>query len=64
MAESNETAAGLEQISAIYDKFITKDFCHNLIERYDILGRRIYRLRGAWCNFKTLNPNPSSKPAS
>lgn len=50
MAEVNETMVGLAHARDIYNIEIT--LCNQLIEKYEILGRRTYRLSEAWDNFK------------
>ena len=64
MAECNETCVSLEQCKDIYDVD-----CGNLVELYEIAGKRIYRLAEAWTNMKaryTKHSTPPSgiKPAS
>lgn len=64
MAECNETCVSLEQCQDIYDVD-----CGDLVELYEIAGKRIYRLAEAWTNMKaryTKHSTPPSgiKPAS
>ena len=50
MAEINETIVGLAHSRDIYQ--IDKTLCDELMNRYDILGRRTYRLSESWDNFR------------
>ena len=49
MAEINETIVSLEQVKDIYN--IETVLCLNLIERYDVIVRRVFKLREAWNQF-------------
>jgi four helix bundle protein len=49
MAEVNETIVSLEQTKDIYH--VEPDLCKNLIERYGVLSKRIYKLASVWTNF-------------
>ena len=51
MAESNETGVGLSQSKDIYEQNVNVEICENLIGEYDIIGKQLYRLRGAWNKF-------------
>jgi four helix bundle protein len=64
MAECNETSVGLKQCKDIYGIE-----CDDLINIYEIAGRRIYRLAEVWTNIKARyshHPLPPSgiNPAS
>jgi len=49
MSESNETIVSICHGRDIYK--IDKILCDELVERYDVLGRRIYRLSESWDKF-------------
>jgi four helix bundle protein len=51
MAEANGTSVGLCQCRDIYFKYIDIDLCGKLIERYDIVGKQLYRLEESWNKF-------------
>lgn len=51
LAECNETIVGLEQCKDFYSKDINCNLCSDLIKRYDILARQIYKLAKSWENF-------------
>ena len=46
MAEINETIVSLEQVKDIYS--IESELCQKLISKYDIIAKRVFRLREAW----------------
>lgn len=48
--ESNETIVGLEQCKDLYG--ITPARCDDLIRKYDITSRQLFKLAEAWDNFK------------
>lgn len=50
MAEVNETIVSLEQVRDLYR--IESELCQELINKYDVLARRLYRLSEAWEDFK------------
>lgn len=50
MAETNETIVSLSHSLDLYLK--QDNLCQELIERYDIVGRRIYCLAESWRKFK------------
>jgi len=53
MAEANETCVGIEQSKDLYlsrEKDI--QLCRQLIDKYDKIGRQLYKLNQAWQNFK------------
>ena len=62
IAEANETMVGIEQIKDIYK--IQVELCIKLIDRYDKIGRQLYKLGAAWTNFKRNRPPLSPKRAS
>lgn len=49
MAEINETIVSLEQVKDIYN--IEVEFCAKLIQNYDVIARRVYKLAEAWTLF-------------
>ncbi len=49
MAESNETVVGVEMCKDIYD--VDTELCEQLIDKYDKIGRQLYRLSESWRNF-------------
>lgn len=49
MAEINETIVSLSQVKDVYD--IKSDVCGNLINKYDVIARRVYKLAQAWTSF-------------
>lgn len=49
MAEINETIVSLSQVKDVY--YIKSDVCSNLINKYDVIARRVYRLAQAWTSF-------------
>ena len=49
MAETNETIVSLEQVKDIYN--IESELCMVLIERYDVIARRTYKLAEVWTSF-------------
>ena len=51
MGEANETIVGLEQVRDIY--YLEGELCRRLIDKYDKIGRQLYRLAEAWRSFKT-----------
>lgn len=51
MGESNETQVGLCQCCDIYPKYINVNLCEKLMKEYEITGKQLYRLRGAWDKF-------------
>lgn len=59
MAETNETAASLEQCRDIYGSRLDQKLCTDLISTYDILGRQLYMLAIKWRSFdKRPPPSP------
>ena len=50
MAENNETIVSVSHCRDIFK--IEVPLCDELVKRYDVLGRRIYRLAESWDNFK------------
>lgn len=50
MGESNETIVSLEHVKDIYK--LETSLCDELIKRYDIVGRQLYKLSFAWRSFK------------
>lgn len=62
IAEANETMVGIEQVKDIYK--IEVELCVKLIDRYDKIGRQLYKLGEAWTNFKRNRPPISPKRAS
>lgn len=49
IAECNETIVSLEQCRDIYK--INPVLISDLVKKYDIIGRQVYKLREAWNNF-------------
>lgn len=67
MAECNETIVSLSQCRDIYLKLINKTLCDELIKKYDISGRQLYRLAESWDKFKVKDYqllNQTTKPVS
>lgn len=58
MAEANETIVGLCHCRDIYQIEVT--LCDELAEKYEILGRQLYRLSEAWDQFKYRGRKSSS----
>jgi four helix bundle protein len=53
MAESNETAVGVEQSKDLYLKDLDDiELCDVLIDLYDKISRQLYRLNESWQDFK------------
>ncbi len=51
MAECNETIVGMEMCRDIFGMYVEKELCQELVNLYDVCGRRLYRLREAWGKF-------------
>lgn len=49
LSEINETIVSLEQTKDLYN--IEADLCAKLIVRYEVCGKRVYKLREAWNTF-------------
>lgn len=58
MAETNETIVGLSQCRDIYGIFVDKKQCDSLIDRYDMIGRQLFRLTLAWDRFTNSRLKP------
>ncbi len=58
MAECNETIVGIEMCRDIFGKYVDKSLCQELVNLYDICGRRLYRLREAWGKFPEKRKRP------
>ena len=56
MAEINETIVSLEQVKDIYS--IEEEFCAKLIQNYDSIARRVYKLAEAWTHFVSRRGQP------
>ena len=52
MAEANETVVSLSHCKDAYYSYIDPNLCETLINKYDIIGRQLYRLREAWKDFR------------
>ena len=52
MAECNEMVVSLSQCKDIYPTYVNIKCCDELIDIYDKSGRQLYKLGGAWTNFK------------
>ncbi|MBU4312509.1 MAG: four helix bundle protein [Candidatus Omnitrophica bacterium] len=59
LGESNEIIVSLNHAKDLYYKYVDIKLCDNLINRYDILGKQIYRLAEAWVYFRR-KPSPTS----
>jgi len=55
MGESNELVVSLSQCKDLYPQQINAVTCKDLIDRYDKVGRQLYRLNIAWHKFKNSN---------
>ncbi len=51
MGECNETLVSIEQVKDIYS--IEVELCDELINKFDVLGRQLYKLGESWRNFKS-----------
>jgi four helix bundle protein len=51
MGECNETIVGIEMCRDIYEQYVDKNLCQELVDIDDVCGRQFYRLREAWANF-------------
>jgi four helix bundle protein len=51
MAECNETIVGIEMCRDIFGEYVDMKLCEELVRIYDVCGRQLYRLRGAWSKF-------------
>ncbi len=60
MAEANETQVGLSQCRDIYPHRIETKLCEDLIKEYEVIGKQLYRLEGAWNKF-SKKPRPQIK---
>lgn len=49
IAECNETIVSVEQCRDLYQ--INTLLTNDLVKKYDIIGRQVYKLREAWNNF-------------
>ena len=49
LAESNETIVSLSQVRDIYG--VEKDLCSKMIDEYEIISRKTYRLALVWTSF-------------
>lgn len=49
MAEINETIVSLSQVKDIYN--IEPQFCQELIERYNVVAKRTFKLAEVWTKF-------------
>ncbi len=69
LGESNETIVSLSQVRDIYE--VEKDLCNEMIDEYEIVSRKTYRLALVWDSFgrrkkksaseiKHPNPNPKT----
>jgi len=56
MAETNETAVGIEMCRDIYS--FDPQLCEELVDTYDKIGRQLYNLSAAWSKFKDERRNP------
>ena len=56
MAETNETIVSLEQVKDIYK--IEIELCIKLIQEYDVIARRIFKLAEAWDTFINRRRKP------
>jgi four helix bundle protein len=64
MAECNETIVGIEMCRDIFGEYIDKLYCQELVKKYDVCGRQLYRLREAWSKFpRGKNEVPRSRAA-
>ncbi|MBI4091038.1 MAG: four helix bundle protein [Candidatus Komeilibacteria bacterium] len=51
MGESYEMINHLSVCVDVYGNYVNVEVCRSLIERYDIVCRRLYKLREAWKNY-------------
>jgi len=56
MAEINETIVSLEQVKDIYNVEI--ELCIKLIQNYDVIARRTFKLGEAWDTFVNRRKKP------
>lgn len=56
MTETNETIVSLSQVKDIYA--VEVELCESLINKYDIIARRIFKLKEAWNNFIDRSRKP------
>lgn len=67
LGESNETIVSLSQVRDIYG--VEKDLCGKMIDEYEIISRKTYRLALVWTSFgkreksrnEVKHPNPNPK---
>lgn len=59
LAEANETIVSLSQAKDLYPKLVDIKVMDELIKRYDIVCRRLYRLALAWQKFHERKPDYS-----
>ncbi len=56
MGECNETIVHLSYCKDIYGKDVDSTKCDELIEKYDIINKQLYKLSLAWRNFNRQKP--------
>ncbi len=56
MAEINETIVSLEQAKDIYN--VEPELCKILIEKYNVLAKRVYKLAEVWTSFTSKRYGP------
>ena len=56
MAETNESIVSLEQVKDIYG--IETELCEQLVIKYDIIARKLFKLAEAWDNFTNRRRQP------
>jgi len=52
LGECNEIIVHLSYCIDLYDSLVDKEICQQLLDKYDIIGKQLYKLGQAWRNFR------------